>query len=114
MAKLDDPYKPGAREFSWVKLKKVIVKSYCTIDGVVMGYDRGKGKRAAFGVRLAVGIYDPKEEKYLTIAKIGTGMTDDEWRKLLAAVTNCSCKQAGGISAQNHRGSQMCVPRDGT
>ncbi len=85
--KLDDPYKPGAREFSWVKLKKSYSEKVTdTIDGVVMGYDRGKGKRAAFGIgAVLLGIYDPKEEKYLTIAKIGTGMTDDEWRKLLAA-----------------------------
>lgn len=85
--KLDDPYKPGAREFSWVKLKKSYGEKVTdTIDGVVMGYDRGKGKRAAFGIgAVLLGIYDPKEEKYLTIAKIGTGMTDDEWRKLLTA-----------------------------
>ncbi|MEI6326654.1 MAG: ATP-dependent DNA ligase [Candidatus Roizmanbacteria bacterium] len=84
--KLDDPYKPGAREYSWVKLKKSYSEKVTdTIDGVVMGYDRGKGKRAAFGIgAVLLGIYDPEEEKYLTIAKIGTGMTDDEWRRLLA------------------------------
>ncbi len=85
--KLDDPYKPGAREYSWVKLKKSYSEKVTdTIDGVVMGYDRGKGKRAAFGIgAVLLGIYDPKHDKYLTIAKIGTGMTDNEWRKLLAA-----------------------------
>jgi DNA ligase-1 len=84
--KPDSIYKPGAREFSWVKLKR----SYSsrvndTIDCVVMGYDAGKGKRAAFGIgAVLVGVYDQKEEKFVTIAKIGTGMTDEEWRTLKA------------------------------
>jgi len=82
--KPDSIYKPGAREFSWVKLKRSYSsKVNDTIDCVVMGYDAGKGKRAAFGIgAVLVGVYDPKEEKFVTIAKIGTGMTDEEWRTL--------------------------------
>ena len=82
--KPDSIYKPGAREFSWVKLKRSYSsKVNDTIDCVVMGYDAGKGKRAAFGIgAVLVGVYDQKEEKFVTIAKIGTGMTDEEWRTL--------------------------------
>ncbi len=84
--KPDSIYKPGAREFSWVKLKRSYSsKVNDTIDCVVMGYDAGKGKRAAFGIgAVLVGVYDQKEEKYVTIAKIGTGMTDEEWKMLKA------------------------------
>jgi DNA ligase-1 len=82
--KPDSMYKPGAREFSWVKLKRSYSsKVNDTIDCVVMGYDAGKGKRAAFGIgAVLVGVFDQKEEKFVTIAKIGTGMTDEEWRAL--------------------------------
>jgi DNA ligase-1 len=77
-------YKPGAREYSWVKLKRSYSsKVNDTIDCVVMGYDAGKGKRAAFGIgAVLVGVYDQKEEEFVTIAKIGTGMTDEEWKSL--------------------------------
>jgi DNA ligase-1 len=82
--KPDSVYKPGAREYSWVKLKRSYSsKVNDTIDCVVMGYDAGKGKRAAFGIgAVLVGIYDQKEEKFVSIAKIGTGMTDEEWKTL--------------------------------
>jgi DNA ligase-1 len=84
--KPDSVYKPGAREYSWVKLKRSYSsKVNDTIDCVVMGYDAGKGKRAAFGIgAVLVGIYDQKEEKFVSIAKIGTGMTDEEWKTLKA------------------------------
>ncbi len=85
--KLDSVYKPGAREYSWVKLKRSYSEKVTdTVDCVVMGFDAGKGKRAAFGIgAVLVGLYDPKEEKYVTVAKIGTGMTDEEWRTLKAS-----------------------------
>lgn len=87
--KPDSIYKPGAREYSWVKLKRSYSsKVNDTIDCVLMGYDAGKGKRAAFGIgAVLVGVYDQKEQKYVTIAKIGTGMTDDEWKMLKAQST---------------------------
>jgi DNA ligase-1 len=82
--KKDGEYKPGAREYAWVKLKRSYSeKTQDTLDCVVMGYDLGKGKRADFGIgAVLVGVYDKKREKYVTVAKIGTGMTDDEWRAL--------------------------------
>ena len=94
--KLADPYKPGAREYSWVKLKKSYSeKVNDTIDCVVMGFDQGKGKRAAFGIgAVLVGIYDPAQEKYLTLAKIGTGMTDEEWKQIR---TKCKVQSENDI-----------------
>lgn len=54
-----------------------------TIDAVVMGYDYGQGKRQQFGIGdFLIGVYDLKNDKYLTIAKVGTGLTDDEWREM--------------------------------
>ncbi|MFO0703570.1 MAG: ATP-dependent DNA ligase [Patescibacteria group bacterium] len=82
--KIDSVYKPGAREYSWVKLKRSYSsKVQDTIDCVVLGYDLGKGKRADFGIGAALlGVYDSENDKYLTVSKMGTGLTDDEWRTL--------------------------------
>ena len=97
--KLADPYKPGAREYSWVKLNKSYSeKVNDTIDCVVMGFDQGKGKRAAFGIgAVLVGIYDPAQEKYLTLAKIGTGMTDEEWKQIRA---KCKVQSENNITKE--------------
>jgi len=48
-----------------------------------MGYDIGKGKRTGFGIgAFLVGVYDEKEEVFKTVSKIGTGLTDEEWREM--------------------------------
>jgi len=77
-------YKPGAREWNWIKFKKSYSsKIDDTIDCLIMGYDFGKGKRTKFGIgAFLAGIYDNKNDVYLTVAKIGTGLTDEEWIEL--------------------------------
>ncbi len=82
--KLEGTYQPGARGSNWIKLKKSYSsKIDDTIDCVVFGYDFGKGKRTGFGIgAFLVGVFDVSRDKYVTIAKIGTGLTDDEWREL--------------------------------
>lgn len=84
--KLDGTYQPGARGWNWIKFKRSYSsKIEDTIDCLVMGYDYGKGKRAGFGIgAFLVGVYDPKEDKYLTVAKIGTGLKDQDWIDLKA------------------------------
>ncbi|TMF45291.1 MAG: hypothetical protein E6I32_13555 [Chloroflexi bacterium] len=54
-----------------------------TIDCVLLGYIFGRGKRAALGAgALLVGVYDPKQDMFVTVSKIGTGLTDEEWRSI--------------------------------
>ncbi|MBI5303193.1 MAG: ATP-dependent DNA ligase [Chloroflexi bacterium] len=82
MAKrLDSKYQAGARNFNWIKLKRSYQGHLSdTIDGVVVGYLRGRGMRAKFGIgALLVAVYDAKQDKFATIAKIGTGFSDEEW-----------------------------------
>lgn len=110
--KPDSVYKPGAREYSWVKLKRSYAsKVNDTIDCVLMGYDAGKGKRAAFGIgAVLVGVYDSKAEKFVTIAKIGTGMTDEEWRTLKAQSTKYKVQsQPGEYSVAKEMGCDAWV-----
>lgn len=82
--KLDGTYRAGARDFNWIKYKKSYsAKLNDTIDAVVMGYDFGQGKRTGFGIGgFLIGVYDKKSDTFKTVAKIGTGLTDDEWRTL--------------------------------
>jgi len=82
--KLDGTYKPGARGWNWIKFKRSYSsKIHDTVDCLVMGYDTGKGKRTNFGIgAFLVGVYDEKEETFKTVSKIGTGLTDDEWREM--------------------------------
>ncbi len=82
--KQDGVYKPGAREWNWIKYKRSYSKRIDdTIDCLVMGYDYGRGKRSDFGIgAFLVGVYDEKTDSYKTIAKIGTGLTDEEWKQI--------------------------------
>ncbi len=80
--RIDAPYQAGKRNFNWIKLKREESGSLeDTIDCVILGYYFGHGKRAAFGIgALLVGVYNHAKDSFQTIAKIGTGLTDGEWK----------------------------------
>lgn len=82
--KLDSPYQAGARNYNWVKFKREEKGELeDTIDCVVLGYYHGQGKRADFGIgAFLAGVYDEKEDMFKTIAKIGSGLSDVEWREM--------------------------------
>ena len=82
--KIDSLYEAGGRNFNWVKLKRHSSgELQDTIDCVVLGYIFGKGKRTAFGAgALFVGVYYDKNDEFVTVSKIGTGLTDEEWREI--------------------------------
>jgi ATP-dependent DNA ligase len=84
LKKLESPYEAGARSFNWVKLKRHSRgELHDTIDCVLLGYIFGRGKRAAFGVgALLVGVYDKKQDMFVTVTKIGTGLSDKEWQSI--------------------------------
>lgn len=81
--KIEAVYQAGKRNFNWIKLKRhEFGQLDDSIDCVVLGYYAGRGKRAHFGIgALLVGVYSPESDTFLTCAKIGTGLTDDEWRE---------------------------------
>lgn len=80
----DSKYEAGARNFNWVKLKRHSAGELKdTIDVVILGYIFGRGKRASFGAgALLVGVYDKDKDEFVTVSKIGTGLTDEEWREI--------------------------------
>ncbi len=77
-------YEPGTRNFKWIKLKGNSLKSFVdTIDVAVLGYYAGRGNRAKFGVgAILAGIYDEEVDKYYSIGKIGTGMSEEMLKKI--------------------------------
>lgn len=92
-------YDPGRRGYTWVKLKQEKGKKggglTDTLDCVVMGYYQGKGKRTAFGIgAFLVGIRESaSSEKILTVSKIGTGLTDEQWREMRKRIEKVAIKE---------------------
>ncbi len=77
-------YRPGIRNYEWIKIKKSIDKDLVdTVDMVIVGYYKGSGRRTAFGIGAILGaIYNGKRETFDAICKIGTGMGDDVLRNI--------------------------------
>lgn len=85
MAKdLNAPYTAGARKFAWIKLKKSYRSELSdTVDIVIVGYYEGKGSRTKFGLGGILGaVYDPDRDEFRTIAKVGSGFSEDQMREL--------------------------------
>ncbi len=82
--RIDSPYEAGGRNFNWVKLKRHSAgELHDTVDCVILGYIYGRGKRTEFGAgSLLVGLYDDKKDEFVTVTKIGTGLSDEEWREI--------------------------------
>lgn len=88
-------YQPGKRNFNWIKLKRQEEGHLeDTLDCVILGYYAGEGKRAHFGIgAFLVGVFNEDEDRFETIAKVGTGLKDDDWRALKKACDEIEVKQ---------------------
>lgn len=93
--KLNGVYEAGVRGWNWIKYKKAMNKKLNdTIDVLVMGYTKGEGKRTAFGVgQFLTGVYDAKHDKFVTVSKIGTGLTDEQFREFFRRVKQLETKE---------------------
>lgn len=104
--KWDSPYEPGRRGFSWVKFKEEEGKTgklTDTIDAVIMGYYVGEGKRTSFGIgALLVGVR--RGEQFVTVTKIGTGVSDDLWKALKKQLHAINTKTMPSSYADVHKG----------
>lgn len=83
--KVDADYVPGRTGWRWVKMKEeegTTGKLADTVDCVIMGYTRGRGKRADFGIgQFLAGVRD-KKGTIKSITKVGTGLSDDQLTSL--------------------------------
>lgn len=85
VAKLPNaPYLAGERREAWVKLKPEYAQGMAdTFDLAIVGYDRGRGKRAPLGIGSVLGaVYAAEQDRYRTVARVGTGLSDAAWRQL--------------------------------
>lgn len=81
---LNAKYIAGARKFAWIKLKKSYKgQMNDSIDVVIIGYDKGQGQRTKFGLgALLTAVYNEDEDMFESVAKIGTGMTEEKLKEL--------------------------------
>ncbi len=79
----ESDYRAGAREFAWIKLKREYRSELTdTMDLAVIGAFHGKGRRTgAFGTYLLAAL-DKERDLYTSVAKIGTGFTDEDLARL--------------------------------
>ena len=85
MAKrLDSVYQAGQRNFNWIKYKASYSSALTdTLDCVLIGYWRGQGKRTPWGIgALLSAVWDADEQVFKSIARIGTGYSDEEWVRI--------------------------------
>jgi len=75
----DSIYRAGARSWLWVKLKRSYQsKMVEPIDLVVVGAFHGRGKRAGSYGALLMAAFDPEEDVFKTVCKVGSGFTDED------------------------------------
>ena len=75
-------YRAGAREFSWIKLKREYRSELAdTLDLVIIGAFYGKGKRAGKYGTYLLAAYDKEKDIFESISKVGTGFTDEDLEK---------------------------------
>ena len=91
----DGKYMPGRSGFNWVKFKEAEdsrAKLADTIDCVIMGYYKGLGKRSGFELgAFLVGV--KQSDKIVTVAKVGTGISDEQFRDLGQRLKACEVKE---------------------
>ncbi|PIN98758.1 MAG: DNA ligase [Candidatus Diapherotrites archaeon CG10_big_fil_rev_8_21_14_0_10_31_34] len=92
---LNAKYIAGKRKFAWIKLKRSYKGELNdSIDGVIIGYYTGKGKRTEFGLgALLTAVYSEKEDVFKSVAKIGTGLTDKNLAELEKILKKISSKK---------------------
>lgn len=88
-------YVPGRTGFRWVKLKEVEEASgklADTVDVVIIGFSKGKGKRARFGLgQFLAAIRD--HDQFKTVTKVGTGLSEDQLVSLAKRLHKLSVPQ---------------------
>jgi DNA ligase-1 len=74
----DSLYKAGSRGYQWIKYKREYSSELQdSLDLVVVGAIAGRGRRAGWYGALIMASYNPEEDVFETICKLGTGFDDE-------------------------------------
>ena len=81
--KVNAPYRAGARDFTWVKFKVGMQTHMAdTVDAVIMGYFKGQGKWAKFGLgKILIGL--PNSDQIYSLSKVGSGLSEETIKELV-------------------------------
>tara|TARA_B100001750_G_scaffold197941_1_gene170838 strand:- start:2142 stop:3890 length:1749 start_codon:yes stop_codon:yes gene_type:complete len=86
---LQAPYRAGIRGSNWLKLKREYQNNLGdSLDLVVVGAFFGKGRRTGKYGTLLLSTYNPNDDTFPSVCKVGTGFTDeslDQLYQLLSA-----------------------------
>jgi len=76
-------YQAGSRGWLWIKYKRDYKSEMTdTVDLVVVGAFKGRGKRAGKYGTLLLAAYDPDADMFRTVCKVGTGFTDKDLEEM--------------------------------
>jgi len=76
-------YQAGARGWLWIKYKRSYKAEVAdTFDLVPVGAFHGRGKRAGTYGALLMAVYNPENDQFETISKLGSGFTDEDLEEL--------------------------------
>ncbi len=92
---LEAKYIAGARKYAWIKLKRSYKgEMQDSTDLVIIGYYKGKGKRARFGLGgLLTACYNKKEDMFDSVARIGTGLSEQQLEEMEKRLSKISVKK---------------------
>ncbi|MFX0096884.1 MAG: ATP-dependent DNA ligase [Candidatus Hodarchaeota archaeon] len=75
----DSIYQAGARGWLWIKFKREALSELAdTVDLVAVGAFMGRGRRAGTYGAILLACYDPQNDIFRTVAKVGSGFSDEE------------------------------------
>lgn len=79
----EGPYKAGNRGFDWIKFKTDYTAELVdSMDLVVIGAFYGRGRRAGWYGALLMAAYDPDDDIFRSVCKLGTGFDDETLKGL--------------------------------
>ncbi|OQX22546.1 MAG: hypothetical protein BWK75_00415 [Candidatus Altiarchaeales archaeon A3] len=92
MAKKSDAiYQAGSRVGYMYKIKPLME----TLDVVIVGGTWGEGKRAQWLASFLLAVREPVSNKFLTIGRLGTGFTDEEFKEMTENLKELVTREEG-------------------